>query len=646
MTNEFKDILLKWVSNWTPTVATKRYDTFMSEYDTNSSIFEDYDNDAMIKCAKQIVSPSNTGVMWTILALYSDTLHKGRFVILDEENNIVSTIDEYTSETDIGCYYDLELDEKGRLYGVEYIESENRVRFIMLNNIAIPKGTTYYADIRKTYNIPTLNSHPPIQRTYATATIIKCNNASKYGIFIYYNKIGVGSEGNFYTFEISVNDGAVWKEQIVVSPLWNIQKPFISYDSDNLFTAKITRYSSDINTSMLNSTITEDQNGLNNSDNVITTSNTNGFNAIETSDLYWIDSDTILVPFKDGNLDKLYLQSLDITNDTIFVKRYEEDYYTNECQVAFAKANDYIYMYAVGRNYRMSEEDEFTEGFKQSVYHIFNPLFTTSPFDANVEEYVIQEQTTHALIPNWPETSYFLVQNQYNLYNYVIGSITSGSLSNNIVQEVYNENNYNSDSRISFDSLDGQQMLLKHNGIVIYARNVYNKVVNNNITDYSLLIPNYFLNTKSIDEMLLYSGCKNVMDDINTNINKNEYEEVILNIHNKLIMTDLNDSENPIRLNAIENYLSNAFITNKSVIGDRITKAKITYNDDTTENITLTATQVGLKTTLSFTITPAKEVSKIEYISQSGLISYVTINNPELEIGSTYNITQDVRIGG
>ena len=31
-------------------------------------------------------------------------------------------------------------------------------------------------------------------------------------------------------------------------------------------------------------------------------------------------------------------------------------------------------MYAVGRNYRMSEEDEFTEGFKQSVYHIFNPL--------------------------------------------------------------------------------------------------------------------------------------------------------------------------------------------------------------------------------------------------------------------------------
>ena len=83
---------------------------------------------------------------------------------------------------------------------------------------------------------------------------------------------------------------------------------------------KITRYSSDINTSMLNSTITEDQNGIN-SDNVITTTNTNGLNAIETSDLYWIDSDTILVPFKDGNLNKLYLQSLDITNDTAFIKK-------------------------------------------------------------------------------------------------------------------------------------------------------------------------------------------------------------------------------------------------------------------------------------------------------------------------------------
>ena len=111
-----------------------------------------------------------------------------------------------------------------------------------------------------------------------------------------------------------------------------------------------------------------------------------------------------------------------------------------------------------------------------------------------------------------------------------------------------------------------------------------------------------------------------------------------------MIITDLNNTNNPIRLTNMEEYLSNAFITNKSVIGDRITKARITYNDDTTENITLTATQTGLKTTLSFSITPAKLINKIEYISQSGM-TYVTINSPSVEIGSTYTITQDVRIG-
>lgn len=644
MTNEFKDILLKWVSNWTPTVSTKIYDTFVSEYTTNTSIFEDYDSNATIKCAKQIVSPNNTGVMWTILVLYSDTLHKGRFVILDEENNIITTLDKYESNTDIGCYYGIDLDDKGRLYGIEYLESESRVRFIILNNIAIPKGTTYYADIRKTYNVPTVNSHDPIKRTYATAEIVKCINASKYGIFIYYNKDGIGSEGNFYTFEIDVENGNTWKEAIIPSPLWKIQKPYINYDSNNLFTGKFVRYSSDVDTSMLVTVLTEDNNGINRVDNTINTATTNGLSALETSQLYWLDSNTIVVPFKDDNLNKLYLQKLDIINETTFTQLYKEDFYTNECQVLFTYANDYLYMYAVGRNYRTSEEDEFTEGYKQSIYHIFNPLFNSSPFENNIEEYLIQEQTTHALIPFWQEASYFIVQSQYNLYNYMIGSLNSGTLFNNVIQEVYNENNYNGDARISFDSLDGRQMVLKHNGIVIYARNVYDKSTTNNITNYSVLVPNYFLNTKSIDEVLLYSGNKNLMDDILTNIIKNEYEEVIFNIHNKLIITDLNDNENPIRLTNMEEYLSNAFITNKSVIGDRITKARITYDDNTTENITLTATQTGLKTTLSFSITPAKLINKIEYISQSGM-TYVTINSPSVEIGSTYTITQDVRIG-
>ena len=88
----------------------------MSEYDTNSLIFEEnYDNDAMIKCAKQIVSPINTGVMWTILAYIA--IHKGRFIILEKRKHCTRL----NIQVDIGCYYDL-LDEKGRLYGVEYIE--------------------------------------------------------------------------------------------------------------------------------------------------------------------------------------------------------------------------------------------------------------------------------------------------------------------------------------------------------------------------------------------------------------------------------------------------------------------------------------------------------------------------------------------
>ena len=76
----------------------------------------------------------------------------------------------------------------------------------------------------------------------------------------------------------------------------------------------------------------------------------------------------------------------------------------------------------------------------------------------------------------------------------------------------------------------------------------------------------------------------------------------------------------------------------------RLYYAKINYHDNTTENITLNVNnRTDEKTTLEFEVNVSKQIDSIELTSQTGF-SYITIT-PTLEVGKTYNIKQDVRIG-
>ena len=235
MTEDYKIIAKDFIAKTLRSGSQGEWELFYGNYSGGGRIYEDYDYNAVIKCVKQVVSPKNVGVMWTILVLWSNVVQKGRFVILDELNEIVSILDEYESGSDIGCYYGIDMDEKGRLYGLEYLPGEDRLRFIMLNNIAIPRDTTYYADIRKTYNVPTLNSHTPVKTTNGKAFLTKISNASKYCMVVYNTS---NWSGNVYTFEIDEGGTTTWKESIIGSGLFALLKPYITYDNNNMFSIR------------------------------------------------------------------------------------------------------------------------------------------------------------------------------------------------------------------------------------------------------------------------------------------------------------------------------------------------------------------------------------------------------------------------
>lgn len=635
MTEDYKIIVKDYLAKSLQYGSQGDWELFYGQYIGSANIYEDYDNNAVIKCVKQVVSPKNVGVMWTILVLWSDTLHKGRFVILDENNEIVSLIDEYTSGVDIGCYYCIDLDEKGRLYGIEWFNQE-RVRFIMLNNISVPRGTEYYADIRKTYDVPTLNGYAPTQNSNVKGFMLK--KEAKYGIVLGQDNGDI----NVYSFEISVDNGNTWKQKYVANTLWVFNKPFISIDSNNYFTFKIIGLNTEVqNPPIKRDVIVEDMNDLTLTTDIIFT--TTNKQIPEGCEFYWIDENNILVPFNDTNYNKLYLQKLNLS-ETAFTQVYEEDYYTKELQVKFNSVNNYCFMYVLGIN----DINNVNFGWKESIYHIFDPTFSSSIQSSNIFEKVLNDETD---IPQYDNVEYFLIQNQYNLYNHIIAHKGEDELQipgifTFTYQEIYNENNYNGAPYIPYlqSALIPQQFILKNQDKILYARDIYNKTAYGNIIDTSVIIPNNLVNNVEIDNEQLWGVSKIILNDEEKNIIKNKYEELIINIRNRLNIIDNNNNEN-ILLDEQSAILSQALagITSTIYTGLCIWFAKITYTDNTTERIATSQDRTDNKTTIYFEFTPSKEVDKIELISQNNT-SYISFE-PTLEIGKTYNISQDVRIG-
>lgn len=646
MTEDFKIYTKDYIAGSVVPEEESGAELFYGQYVGSTNIYENYDYNAVIKCVKQVVSPKNVGVMWTILALWSDTLHKGRFVILDENNHVVSIIDQYTSEVDIGCYYCIDLDEKGRLYGIEWFNQE-RVRFIMLNNISVPRGDEYYADIRKTYNIPDIiqNSYTysPLQNSKCVGEIKK--SGSKYGIYTYVDESG--GDIIAYSLDIDVENGNTWKGAYTTSTLWKPRKPYILVDENNYFIFKVLLFSSDINTACKRDILKENQFDI--SDYYVAGFiNTNGLNAVEDSNYYWINENNILIPYYDEN--KLYLQTLDISilsnnNNTVTCNKvYEENYCTQQLQVKFNSVNNYCFMYALGIN----DINNVNFGWKESIYHIFSPLFSYVTQSDNIFEKVLNDDTN---VPQYDNVEYFLIQNQYNLYNHTIthkgeDELQIPALISFTYQEIYNENNYNGAPYYSNirSSCVPQQFILKNGDKIYYARDIYNKTAYGNIVDVSLQIPNNLVNDVEINNEQLWGIFKIVMNNENKVITKNKYEELILTIRNKLNIIDNNDGQNTL-LPEISERVGKcmAEILPIAYGGVHIKYAKINYHDTTTENIAVTTSRTDNVTTISFSISVSKKIDSIDLISKLGY-KYITIT-PTLEIGKTYTISQDVRIG-
>jgi len=177
----------------------------------------------------------------------------------------------------------------------------------------------------------------------------------------------------------------------------------------------------------------------------------------------------------------------------------------------------------------------------------------------------------------------FYIFNVYNLFDYVFINGTRDEIKT--VQEIYNQFNYNGLDYENETSLIPNSSILKNNDDVIFARNLYNKTINNNETVSTLEIQNYYLNDIDITQQKLLSLTNTELVDNTETINKNIYERVLLNFVNIIKIKD--NETNTLYANGASK-LNFSINTDSQYENGKIGKIKIIYTDDTYEmkNIT------------------------------------------------------------
>lgn len=177
------------------------------------------------------------------------------------------------------------------------------------------------------------------------------------------------------------------------------------------------------------------------------------------------------------------------------------------------------------------------------------------------------------------------------------------------------------------------------NTSLIFSRDATARFYSGNQVTSTFIVPNYLLNDGNIEKASVYGKTNYLLNDTIKDYGKNRFESLYFNfIYNLNVIDNTNglNTLNQIGSNKIADTLWKSFTPMLS----RLSKAKVTYEDLTTEIINLNIPTVeGDSVTFSFEVTG--NITKIEYLSQDGTTVYATFRT---NLAGTNTITQTIRV--
>lgn len=210
-----------------------------------------------------------------------------------------------------------------------------------------------------------------------------------------------------------------------------------------------------------------------------------------------------------------------------------------------------------------------------------------------------------------------------------------------VIKEDYNSLNYNGTPYIDYDTLVSKKGQIYSNNKLVFARNLYNKYINNSSTMSTLQIPNNYLNGINLDLKKLISNTNFDICNENNITNKNIYEMVFVNYINTI---NVLDEDTSTLYKDTATYINTNINTGTKTNYDNtsLTKVRINFTTPQVQNINWEWNVDHYET--SFTIYTSEIPTSIEFISNDEETTYITKQIDGLETNKYYTISQKLRI--
>ena len=615
MTDYFKKTLLQWVTG-DYTYGTRGNDlVYSTTSQATNNLQQQLDTKFVdgyeITLKFQPVNANNQGIGYTILCGKELTNNGGFIVILDTNFNILSILTEYTSGVKFGDFIAMNTDEKGQYFAIEN-QNNNVRRLVLLNNITAITNGEYKASIRTAYNLQTNQS-----KTMTISGIIKAENTGKYLIYGKSNTQVLATE-----FTINVGSENEWVDYASPGDRMDVTDCWANWDADNKLTFKMVGYYYSDNNIQLAEAHSQENTQIIQVDqySIGIKGDLMSFDAkiINENDVYYAFYDYTPT---DKNIVIMYLDLMNSTLSRIY--RRIPDYSTSS-------DNNGIELF---KNLNEVFIHQFLENEDKTFAHYIGRIYYTDNFSIN------QIATTNL---GMSIKNPFMVVKQFNLYNYYLQDI------NTVYNQyqVFNENNYNGEPYNGTEPLSPVSGRLYHNDIVVFARNLYNIVVNGNTTTSTLEVPNTFVNEIEITPKELWGESNQTLVSDTDSITTNIYETLLINYINTINMSNQNDPNNIIINNTGASGLNLGL--RYSVSQTRIEVLRINYEDGTKLENTLNPTKIDdTHYNYTFPIFVSKAIKNIQFMTnyEKALGDvYLELDGSVYEVGKAYTISQNVRV--
>lgn len=508
-------------------------------------------------------------------------------------------------------------------------------RFIMLNNFTQKNNNDYMLTLQRSYIMPSDYFNFYCKKMYKdvnsshyvmVGTYLKDQNSPDYdGIRIIELKVNVSSENEWNKYD---DDGSGWF----------LGDAYVEFDNDNFFCEVLLTRNlfSNRNISLWAKEFAQSAFSL---------------KTIGTVDYYAV------------------IDSIQYNNQSVFLSKNEVYFVLNNQWWGISERLESKY---IGLYYYNNTTSEFKTMYEhylgdydfcdlEAIYIAENNNNLYIEFNNNIDntnnlaDYYFQRLENQEWNPiKVSEQQYFrsqrrglYVNNNYNLLNWFSYMSNPQAQYWKIynIKENYNSSNYNGEPYTNTNALIPNSTEIYSNENLVFARNLYNKTINNNTTVSTVEIPNTYLNGIDLTSKNLLSETKlDLIRDTNVT-QKNIYETMFLNFINVLQVVDRNNANQVLNQEA-STYLNNAINTDDSYDNAKLyNKVIINYQDGSSkessyslENTTETSTVIA------FGLYIDKLINNAEIVSNDKSMIYQTIDLSSLELNKNYSIKQKLEV--